>query len=170
MKTVLLERRLPSDLAAGDSPLPDGAICCTPAFLRWRASYVTADRSRAFLLAEAADLESIRMVLRNCNADVRWHYEIEDHVMDTAITPNMAFELLTTDRLDVDAIAIMVRDCAPDSTAVRILADVTSRSALVLARTPCRMLKPAGGVVLKSYQALTTEMMATDRHIHSLSG
>lgn len=157
MRTVLLDRRLPPDLAAGASPVPEGGVCCTPALLTWHDSYVTADRSRAFLLAQAPDLESIRMALRRCTADVRWQYEVEDHLLDASITSNMAFELLTTDRLQIDAIAAMVRSCAAGSTPVRILADVGGRSALVLARTRCRMLKPAVGVVLKSYQALACD-------------
>ena len=151
MRTVLLERRLPPDFAAGVSPAPEPGVCCTPALLTWQACYVTADRSRALLLARAPDLETIRMVLRRCGADVRWQYEVEDHVLDDSTTPNMAFELLTTDRVDVDAIAAMVRNCAAGSTPVRILADVSGRSALVLARTQCRTLKACGDDVIKSY-------------------
>ena len=157
MRTVLLDRRLPPDLAAGASPVPQGGVCCTPALLNWQASYVTADRSRAFLLAQAPDLESIRMAVRRCGADVRWQYEVEDHVLDASTTPNMAFELLTSDRLEIDAIAALVRSCAAGSKPVRILADVGGQSALVLARTRCRRLKPFGGVVLKSYQSLAAD-------------
>jgi hypothetical protein len=150
----LLERRLPPDLAVDASPEPAGPICCAPALLTWQAGYVTADGSRAFLVARAPDLESVRIVLRRCGADVRWRCEVADHVLDASITPNMAFELLIADRLDVDAISAMVRSCAPGSTPARILADVSGSTALVLARTQCRVLKPTAGVVLKSYQSL----------------
>lgn len=157
MRTVLLDRRLPPDLAAGASPAPQGGVCCTPGLLTWQASYVTVDRSRAFLLAQAPDLESIRMAIRRCGVDVRWQCEVEDHVLDASITPNVAFELLATDRLEIDAITAMVRRCAAGSTPVRVLADVSGGSALVLARTPCRRLKPAAGIVIKSYESLVSD-------------
>jgi len=154
MKTVLLERRLPPGTAPGDSPLPESAICCATGLIEWHGSYVTEDSRRAYLLAGGPDLESVRIAARQCGADVSWRYEIHEHVVQPDSFPNMAFELLVSECIDAHNIPPMVQACAPGSTVVRIMMEVSGPSALVLARTDCRMFNPLPGITIKSLQPL----------------
>jgi hypothetical protein len=154
MKTVLLERRLPPGTAPGDSPLPERAICCATGLIEWRGSYITEDSQRAYLLARAPDLETVRIAARQCGADVRWRYEIHEHVLQPDLSPNMAFELFVSEHIETQNIPAIVQACAPGSTAVRIMTEVSGPSVLVLARTNCRMVKPLPGITIKSLQPL----------------
>lgn len=82
MKTVLLERTLPQGFKPGDEALPELPICCSTGLLEWGDSFITTDGSRAYLIARAPDLETIRMAVRQCHSDVRWKYQIHDEVLN----------------------------------------------------------------------------------------
>ena len=154
MRTVLLERRLGRPLQPGATPNPESAICCTPALIRWRGSYVSSDRRHAYLLATAPDLESVRLTVRRCGADVHWRYAVEDHLLMPQVLPNMAFEMLASTTPTIEDVQATLRSCAGDTEAVRVLREIGGPALLVLARTPCRTLQPAVGLTIKSGQPL----------------
>ena len=170
MKTVLLEWRLPQPPVPGHAPLPHSAGCCTPELVSWCGSYVTADRRRAYLLAQAADLETVRHVLRpmrHNGVDIRWMYEVEDTLLTGAMAPNVAIELFTEAQVALDDIERMVRTCAPGSAPLRILREKRGGSVLLLANTQCRRFGTPPGVTMKSIQPL--QLAAPDRFALTLN-
>lgn len=115
---------------------------------------MAADGLHAYFVAQALDLESVRIAVRQCGAEVRWKYEIHDQVLNEQLIPNMVFEVFISENLDTNDIPQMVQSWAPCDAVVRIMREVSGACALVFAHTQCRTIKPVAGVTIKSLQPL----------------